>query len=73
MSSVENKWWFIAIVSAGSAVLTQLLFLAAGLSITASGWTLVIFALCVSALFRLVSFLGWLAVLAIAPGLAARR
>jgi hypothetical protein len=54
-------------------VLTQLLFLAAGISMTASGWALVIFALCVSALFRLLSFLGWLAILAIAPGLAARR
>lgn len=67
MSSVENKWWFIAFVSAGSAVLTQLLFLAAGVSMTASGWALVIFALCVSAIYRLLSFLMWLALLALAP------
>jgi hypothetical protein len=56
MSSVENKWWLIALVAAGSAVFAQWWFVTAGFSLNSSVWTIVIYALCVSAMYRLLSW-----------------
>ena len=58
MSSVENKWWLIALVAAGSAVFAQWWFVTAGFSLNSSVWTIVIYALCVSAMYRLLSGLS---------------
>ena len=70
MSSLERKWWFLVPVSIIGMALALALFKGAGFTIDGSPAAVLAFVLTAGTLHRLVSFLLWLAVLAISPRLA---
>ncbi|RZI99022.1 MAG: hypothetical protein EOP39_25815 [Rubrivivax sp.] len=70
MSKLERQWWFWVPVSVVGVALALVLFRSAGFTVDDSPAAVVVFALTAGTLHRLVSFLLWLAFLAVSPRLA---
>lgn len=72
MSTLERKWWYVALVCVLATICTRYLLDSAGFpamgQFGVAQW--IVYALCFAALWRGISFVGWLLVLGIAPSLA---
>lgn len=64
---LRQTWWFVGIVAMVSSLLTNLVVRAAGMPSPESLAQWVVYALCFVGFWRCFDFLGWLAVLVIAP------
>lgn len=66
-SALGRKWWIAGLLGGLSALLVFPLLRAAGIG-TPQGWAQwLVYFLCFGAVWRCLSFVGWLAVLLIAP------
>ncbi len=71
MSRLERQWWFFLPIGVLSLGCTLALLLGAGIPlppINASQW--LVWLVCQAALFRLLSFVGWLVALRLLPATA---
>lgn len=66
-SRLERQWWFIAPACALAAFLTVLTMNEAGIPHPYNTAQWLLYFLCFSGIHRAASFLGWLAVLCLAP------
>jgi uncharacterized BrkB/YihY/UPF0761 family membrane protein len=73
MSPIERQWWFELPMMMLAALATFFLFHNAQVPGTYSLAWFVIFSLCAGALQRLLSFMTWLLLLWLAPGLVDKR
>lgn len=73
MSPIERKWWFELPVMLLAGLATFFLFRQAQVPHAYSLAWFVIFSLCTAALQRLLSFMTWLLLLWLAPGLIDKR
>lgn len=67
MSKLEKKWWFILPVSLLSAMLASLLTRSAGIWPADGAAQWLVYFLCLAALWKTISFLGYLIILFAAP------
>lgn len=67
MSNLEQKWWFVMVVSGISSIAARYLLESAGIASPsgAAQWTLFVF--CLIGFWRGLSLLAWWALLLIAP------
>lgn len=69
MEKLERKWWFVALLSALSTIVTRWLTASAGMpplgDFNVSQW--LVYALCFGAVWKMLSFGVWLAVLCLRP------
>ena len=72
MSTLERKWWYVALVALLATLCNLYLMESAGMppirAYGAAQW--IVHGLCLGALWRGISFAGWLLVLSVAPSLA---
>lgn len=71
MSALEKKWWFMLPVVMLTTICTRYLFDSVGLPFSEFGlahW--IMYGLCFGALWRVMSFIGWLLVLSASPAAA---
>ncbi|WP_300751702.1 hypothetical protein [Janthinobacterium sp.] len=73
MSSIERKWWFVMPVAGLSGMFMMLLAHHAGITPVEGASRYLLLMLCYAALYRGLSFIGWLGLLLVAPGLADKR
>jgi hypothetical protein len=66
-SKLENKWWFAAPVCVLTTFVATLILDRAGIGFPDSVWQWLVAFCCYFCIGRSFSFLGWLAVLLIAP------
>jgi len=66
-SKLERKWWFLLPVSALAAFLTAYFMESAGVKQTYNFSQWVLYTLCFVGLQRGLSFVAWLAILAVSP------
>lgn len=75
MSTLERKWWYVALVALLATCCTLYLLESAGMppmgEYGVANW--IVYGLCAGALWRGMSFVGWLLVLGISPSLAGVR
>jgi hypothetical protein len=67
MSTLEKKWWFIALASLLSVLLTLSLMRSAGVWPAQGMAQWVIYFFCFAGIWKCLSFLGWLIVLLVSP------
>ncbi|MGK5026353.1 hypothetical protein [Janthinobacterium sp. RB2R34] len=73
MSPIERKWWFALPVMMLAVLATSFLFQIEQVPRSYSLAWFVIFSLCAGGLQRLLSFMTWLLLLWLAPGLVDKR
>ena len=74
MSALERKWWFIGIVSFLTIIVTRYLIDSAGFPVRPEyNWAQwAVFILIYAAVWRCLSFSGWLIAVAISPAYATK-
>ncbi len=75
MSILDRKWWFIAIVSILTIIVTRYLIDSAGFPLRSEySWAQwAVFILSYAAVWRCLSFCGWRIAVAISPAYAAKK